>query len=336
VLRVARRIYRAIDARTDKGLSRFLGRAPEPARVEAIRWAYRLLLDREPESETVRRRFSSNAELCRGLLLSEEFRKLNPDLVFGFPIWVITQTHHGFRLWVSLEEQAISRHILQGDYEEAEAAFVRRIVRPGDHVIDAGANIGFFTMLLAQAVTERGSVRAFEPLPFLFEALERSVRENRFETIVGCERIALSDADGTGLFRYAPKTANFGGGHLAEPGVTPAAHIDELVEMRRLDAYLDERRVAFIKVDVEGAEPRVISGALTMLARDRPRILSELHNAQLHAVSGVSASDFLEQMSRLDYRCFAIERDGRGRHLTTYDKATPINVIFEPAGDQPG
>ena len=301
---------------------------------EYIRWAYRLFLDREPETETVLERTFPNSNVLRqAFIASDEFREKNRGLVFGFPGMVIKETKYGFRLWVSLRELAICRAILMEVYEDVEAQFMCSTVRPGDHVIDAGANIGFFTMLLAQLVRPGGSVRAFEPLDFLFDALRRSTAENRFESSVELYQLALSDIEGAAFLRHAPGTTNFGGGHVVtgDGSATPHSHVDVPIQMIRLDALMDERRVSFIKMDVEGAEPKLIQGGDSLLRRDRPLILSELHNAQLHAVSGVSATDFIEQMRRLGYRCRELPGEHGGKALTSYRKDQPMNVIFDPS-----
>lgn len=297
---------------------------------EYVRWAYRLLLDREPENEAVlERAFPNTAVLRQAFIVSEEFRQKNRDLVFAFPGWVLKETKYGFRLWVSLNELAICRAVLMDIYEDAEAKFMSATVRRGDHVIDAGANIGFFSMLLAGAVGTGGTVRAFEPLEFLFEALSRSTTENRFESRLELHRVALSDAAGTAYLRHAPGTTNFGGGHIVSGGVTPPSHEDVPIRTATLDSFLDERRVSFIKMDVEGAEPKLIRGASKLLERDRPVILSELHNMQLRTVSGLSATEFIGQMRDLGYRCFLLNGARRGSKLTAYEEDRPTNVIFE-------
>jgi FkbM family methyltransferase len=299
--------------------------------AEEIRWAYRLFLDREPENERVLEQpFPGTEMLRRAFLSSEEFREKNRDLTFDFPCWVIKETKYGFRLWVALNELAICRPVLMDVYEDAEAKFVTSLVRPGDHAIDAGANIGFFTMLLAATVGPGGSVRAFEPLEYLFDALGRSTGENHFEARVESHRLALSDAHGTAHLRHAPATANFGGAHLVAAGETPHGHEDVAVLTAPLDSFLDDRRVAFIKMDVEGAEPKVVAGAAKLLERDHPVILAELHNAQLRAVSGISATEFIAHMHELGYTCRHLHEAHRGTKLTTYNEDRPINVIFEP------
>src|ERR1700694_2294967 len=64
--------------------------------------------------------------------------------------WVIKETAFGVRLWCSLDERAISRPILLDRYEPAETRFIERTLRPGDFAVDAGANIGYHALHLAQ------------------------------------------------------------------------------------------------------------------------------------------------------------------------------------------
>lgn len=125
--------------------------------------------------------------------------------------WVIKEMSGAVRIWCSLDDQAISRPILLNCYEPAETEFVKRNLRPGELAVDAGANIGYYTLLFARLVDGGGCVEAFEPLPYLAEALTASVEENRFEPRVNVHRLALDEKRSIVNIRHAPKTANFGG-----------------------------------------------------------------------------------------------------------------------------
>ena len=111
----------------------------------------------------------------------------------------------------------------------------------------------------------------------------------------------------------------------------PPAHVDETVVTVRLDDVDFGRRCNFLKIDAEGAEPRVIRGAVATLAAGRPVILAELHDDQLAVVSRSSATDFISQMAALDYRCSLLNADGsRGSILDRYAAKTAVNVVFDP------
>lgn len=245
--------------------------------------------------------------------------------------WVIKETGFGFRIWCSLDDRAISRPILLDDYELPETRFIARTVRPGDVVVDAGANIGYHTLHLASLVGSSGRVVAFEPLPYLADALDASVAENEFETRVHLHRTALDEAEGHLTLRHAPRTANFGGAHFASTAAAavPEGHADLSVATARLDDVLRGEPCRFVKLDVEGAEPRVVRGAPLLIRTSRPTILCELHNHQLRLVSECSATEFLAQMSGYGYACLRLERDGTtGRRIDRYDDEAPANVVF--------
>jgi hypothetical protein len=113
--------------------------------------------------------------------------------------------------------------------------------------------------------------------------------------------------------------------------------IDELVEAVTLDEVLAGRQCAFMKLDVEGAEPRVIRGTQSTIARSRPTILAELHDSQLRAVSQSSADNFIAQMASLGYHCSRLNADGtRGKAIERYGGSDPLNVVFDPAGEAVG
>jgi len=264
-------------------------------------------------------------------------RVLSEDIVpygihhFDRREWVLKETGRGYRIWCSLDERAICRPILVNRYEEAETRFVEKLLQPGDIVVDAGANVGYFSLLCASLVGEGGRVEAFEPLPYLADALQASVDENGFRSRVRIYRLALADVAGNALIRHAPRTANFGGAHLALPSPLPEDHVDEAVRTVRLDDIFAGSKCRFLKLDVEGAEPRVIRGATRLLADARPVIMSELHNGQLRAVSGTNATAFISQMNALRYRCRSIDESGEpGAPIDRYDLSAPLNVIFEP------
>jgi FkbM family methyltransferase len=246
---------------------------------------------------------------------------------------VLKETESGVRLWCSLDERAISRPILLNCYELAETRFIARTVRPGDFAIDAGANIGYHALHIAQLAGSDGLVTAFEPLPYLGDALEASVAENRFTERMTVHRTALDERAGTLPLRHAPRTDNFGGAHFAPATEASPATADEIVATVRLDDVAGDRPCRFLKMDVEGAEPRVIRGALAMIAAGKPVILSELHDRQLRVVSECTADAFIAQMSALGYGCSRLNEDGtRGAAIDRYADEAPLNVVFDPRG----
>jgi len=268
--------------------------------------------------------------LRRRALLAEDILPYDTHR-FDRRTWVIKETTQGYRIWCSLDDRAISRPILVDSYELPETRFIARTLRQGDRAVDAGANIGYHTLHFAKLVGAEGHIYAFEPIAYLADALCASIDENGFLSRIDVYRSALDTKGGTARMRHAPRTANFGGAHFSPKAPLPEFQIDEAVATVRLDDVIGNRPCHFIKLDVEGAEPRVIRGARKTLETGRPVILAELHDDQLRAVSDSTADDFIAQMAALGYRCSRLNPDGtRGGRLERYDDKKPINVAFDP------
>jgi len=303
---------------------------------EHVIWAYRILLDRDPESEDAIapkvRGFRTTRELRNEIVTSEEYQQNNRDFAQANERnLVIKELEGGVRLVIDLADHAIGLNILRGRFELNELDFVRRTVKPGQHVLDVGAHIGLFAMHMAALVGPAGSVHAFEPFSENADCLEKSVHENRFEDRVVIERKAVSSESGSARLAFAPHSLNTGGAFLAsEESSVPGGHETRTVQTVALDEYPLRRPVSFIKIDVEGAEPLVLAGARNVIRADRPVILSELHPLQLERVSGTSPAAFVDQMRALGYRCYSLGAGVLGEEMVHLPASGVTSVVFRP------
>jgi len=154
----------------------------------------------------------------------------------------------------------------------------RDLVRSSDVVIDVGANWGLHTLCLSGLVERTGRVIAMEPFPPAAEELEWHARRNGCDNVTVL-RAAAGGRDGTALFRpgAAPTT-----GSLRRDGDPPGGS-DFPTEVRALDSVVREfglRAVKLVKIDVEGAESVVLSGASALLRELRPSLVVELHTPE--------------------------------------------------------
>lgn len=182
---------------------------------------------------------------------------------------------------------------LQGRRFIQERALLEALVRPGMHVVDVGANIGYCTMMFSSLVGERGRVWSIEPDPLNLLELEATVAENRLAGHVTVLPVAVGASEGTVKF---------------EPGLNSCVKPEgrSEVSVKSLDSLrLD--RVELIKIDVEGYEGAVLDGALTTLVRCQPIIFMELHP---HLLTGHTHAGILELMQRHypQVRAYRIER----------------------------
>lgn len=301
---------------------------------EHVIWAYRILLDRDPESDAaIQPKLAgcrSTQQLRADIVTSQEYRDKNPDFAHtNDRTIVIREFDDGVRLFVDLSDHAIGLPIVRDQYERSELAYVRRTVTPGDHVLDLGAHIGFFTMHMAARVGPHGSVTAFEPFDENATLLERSIQENRFEGRVRLERAAVARKSGTAALAFATETLNSGGAFLAsDPSV--AGHQVRQVRAVALDDLSLPGPIAFIKMDVEGAEPLMLQGGARLIARDRPIMVSELHALQLSRVSGRTAGAFLTDLSAMNYRVFRLDGGGPGAEVTAAPADPVCSIVMIP------
>ena len=279
-------------------------------------WAYRLFLDREPENEDVITErvtgIGNTRELRANFILSREFGENNQELVLtGETNIVIKEIGQGLRLFVDLSDHVIGWGITRGAYEQKEINYVRRTVKPSQTVLDIGAHIGLFTVIMAETVGSGGKVHAFEPLASHVSLLTRSVNENGFNARVVIEQAAVSETHGKGQLITPWYTVNSGGAYLDTTGLRAVqGHVTKSVDLIKLDNYPLRRPVSFIKIDIEGAEPLALRGAAELLRTDRPIILSELHPAQLERVSRYSPDRFISEMDSYGYNCYSLGEDG--------------------------
>lgn len=171
---------------------------------------------------------------------------------------------------------------LYGDYEPQTYKEILGSLRSGEIFIDVGANVGLFTTSIAKN-SEGVKVLAFEPNPRLRELLTKSIQENQLESQIQLFSEALSDEAGESVFKV--EEGHSGKGHLANGEGELGEGSGYTVKTIRLDDHPSmsgcEERVGLIKIDVEGAEMKVLAGLEGILKRDRPRFIVEGYDHQL-------------------------------------------------------
>jgi FkbM family methyltransferase len=172
------------------------------------------------------------------------------------------------------------REMFVGNYEPEIARLFRRLLNPGDVVVDAGANIGYFSAVALSLVGTRGQVHAFEPAPAMYRKLLK-LRDDNPQFVFEPNNCALGDHAGE-LPLAVTNRRNIGWNTLV-PEFMDSADIGELssVPIRRLDDYLSEKKidaVRLIKIDTEGFEFPVLKGLTGFLRKTqhRPFIVVEV------------------------------------------------------------
>jgi FkbM family methyltransferase len=137
------------------------------------------------------------------------------------------------------------------------------LLRPGDLFLDIGANVGTYT-ILASGVCRANTV-AFEPDPDTLTHLRRNLEINKLDGLVEIQNCALGATSGNVAFTVGRDTVN----RIANESDKET----RVVRMERLDTILSDASPIMMKVDVEGAEPEVLSGAGALLAKPCLRVI---------------------------------------------------------------
>jgi len=176
-----------------------------------------------------------------------------------------------------------------------ERAWIRGFVRPGDAIVDVGANVGVYSVFFSGLVGPKGRVFSFEPDPQNFIRLTRTTASHRpvaaFESAVGSQ---------TGSIRlFQSKGLNFDHHTYANPDdvqsvEVPITRLDDVEALRGVE-------IALIKIDVQGFEPAVLIGAQELLARNpKAKLLLEYYPWGLRS-SGSGPEAFIELLRAREY-----------------------------------
>lgn len=192
--------------------------------------------------------------------------------------------------------------------EAGDVQALRPYVQPGRIVFDIGANVGFFTVRFAQWVSEGGFVIAIEPEEANFRQLSKAVQRAGFTSVTRLFRGVAAERAGT--LRLAVNPAHPGDHKIATEGIEVAAFtLDELAHDQH------PIKVCLIKIDVQGAEERVLRGAHNVVQRDQPAIFVELDDDALRRM-GSSLAQVLAWLSDHDYVALEPATGRRPRRLS--------------------
>jgi FkbM family methyltransferase len=236
------------------------------------------------------------------------------------PATALKECRHGRMLYLR-HDQYIGRSLdLYGEFSESEAELFRQIVRPGDVVVEAGANIGAHTVHLAKLVGPRGMVLAFEPQRIIYSLLCANLMLNE-QFHVQPFRAAVSDAVGT--IRVPVLNPR---GRLNSGGLSLATFkTGEPVPVVRLDDY-QMPSLRMLKIDVEGMETEVLRGASQTIKKHRPVLYVENDRAE-------KSADLIRLITELDYQLFwhlpmlFNPRNFAGHSENVFDGVISINML---------
>jgi len=234
------------------------------------------------------------------------------------PLWHET----GRRLYFFGSHNLNTGHL----YEPETTRFLSNWLRPGDTFIDIGANLGYYTLLASAVVGSSGAVFAFEPNETLVRWISESVTLNEGISEVVVNTQAIAEQTGVVPF-YIPRDP------LRDPRASlivdsysdPVATV--MVSSITLDDYVVQHGITsirLIKIDVEGAEDRVLAGSAYTLREIRPEAVILEHAPELLQDPEGQWSRVSGSMLPAGYIPYSITMEGELREL---GRSTPSNAV---------
>lgn len=217
-------------------------------------------------------------------------------------------------------DPVVSGALALGVYEQNELRFFETIIEPAMNFVDVGANIGVYTALALCRMEKPSRIVSIEPDPANWPFLQNTVRSNlrrKGSPAVSTYQLALSDVKGPITLHRNPE--NRGDNRIYGDPLCPdrisifSDLLDAILEKEGIDT------IQLIKIDVQGAEAKVVAGAASVLSRSADcLVMTEFWPFGL-ARCGSSPRAYLRSLESLGFHLYSLERN-RLLPIESHDK----------------
>jgi FkbM family methyltransferase len=248
---------------------------------------------------------------------------LGPDLA-------LAQMRNGHFLYLDPQDESVASHLItRGVWESWVYDVVCRLVRPGDEIIEVGANFGYYTIIMAYLAGDAGKVTAYEANAGLARLVQKSCVFNNYGPRVDVVAKAVSDRPGQIGFTHSRHNA--GGGALNVDGNLEGLTVVETV---RLDDTTD-RSPRLFRLDAEGSELLILRGAERLLQRPDVVVCMEWDIVQM--ASRGSVPEFVDWLVGMGFKFWLIRYDAslspiQGEDLKTLTQHDIVMSRLHPYG----
>lgn len=233
-----------------------------------------------------------------------------PNWFAGVDRKILVHTRFGFPIWCDRWDVIGQTIMATGQWEGLLSKTIVACLAPGDTAVDIGANMGYDTMLMSQAVGAEGIVIAFEPDRVNLDALLQNIKLLDNDNVV-VQSMAVSDA--AGLVRISlAGDFNRGTSNLRPNGVGPS----QPVLANRLDLLLEtatDARIRFVKMDIEGFEHKALLGMGSLL--ERVDYLTCEVSPPFLAQCGSSAQEIFDTMTAFGFTGYCAEPNSNSQWI---------------------
>lgn len=220
-----------------------------------------------------------------------------------------TATVHGFKMKLGRFSHHNTPLFANEAYEPGTCHILRETLKPGMTAVDAGANIGFYTLMASRLVGPQGKVFSFEASPENFAVLQDNIKLNSCSNVIAMNK-AITNREG--VLKLWVSQENPASHSLFPDYESSGSAVEvEAVSLDTLFENLGWPPVDLIKLDIEGAEPLAIEGMGKLISRMKKlNLIVELNPLALKA-AGVSPQVFLRQLQQVGFT-ISVVRDPEG------------------------
>jgi len=254
--------------------------------------------------------------------LKASYRRARLRALGGQPLW--TRVHGGFEMFIDPSDD-LDREFYLGTFDRAMLKLISSTVREGDTCIDIGAQKGYVSLTLAQAVGKNGRVLAFDADKRAVSNLAANIKRSNQNVIEVFHR-ALGEREGFCTFvlsKVLGWSSRFPN-ELAQSAVETTVRVnvssfDEMIARKELS--IEPNKVSFIKLDAEGSEVLILKGMKSFLSTARPALSVGINCDSLSA-AGSGPQELQEFLDWLGFDVYEAEYHSYNRKLR-----------LKPAGD---
>lgn len=212
-----------------------------------------------------------------------------------------------------------------GAYEPIESYLLKSLIEPDDIVIDAGANIGFYSLLIAQGL-KTGRVYSFEPVPQNFKSLQHNISPSPKEKNIFLMNKGLWHKRDTLQFSLESDMEDNVGSFTA--GAVTKALDQHVCEVVTLDDFCkDFQKLDFIKMDIEGAELSALKGGEKTIERFKPQFMIEINRKACERF-GYNPNEIAQFFKKMGYQFYQVgDIAERSRWIEDFSHIQQANVF---------
>ena len=233
---------------------------------------------------------------------------------------------YNYQLYLRLSDPGLSRDLaIRGTREEQLKFIIDKEVAPGNVILDVGANIGYYSIMLANIVGSNGKIYALEPEPTNYQTLEKNITLNKLENIIEPYQMGASDTN-LPKFLYRSKYSNMHSFILPENDIidikNPKSQIE--IKMTNLSDFISNKEpIDMLRMDIEGYEVEVLLGLQDAIKNNTwtGKILFECHFKKYNETHNIK--------NKLE---FLFDNGYKTRYVTSTDERKPRirNLGYKP------